>query len=103
MAAEKRAPLSWLRDTGAQRDVIDGLTPFARDWPTLWNECPRGDWLLGIATRLGVRHEALVVAAVSCANVAKELAGADPRVGNAFTDMLAVATRWTKGEADVAE
>ena len=48
---------TWLQESGAQRDVIDGLASFADDWEAMWNGCPRGDWLLGIAERLGVDHD----------------------------------------------
>ena len=43
-------PIAWLSAHDAQRDVIDGLARFTT-WESLWTECPRGDWLLGIAER----------------------------------------------------
>lgn len=92
-------PIAWLRANGAQSDVIDGLARHAADWPTLWRECPRGDWLLGIATRLGVGHVALVRAAIGCARVAQDLAVADAQLAQPFAQLLDVADRWTRGEA----
>lgn len=84
----------WLRDSGAQRDVIDGLARFGDDWAAMWIDCPRGDWLLGIAERVGVDHVALVRAAVACAELALDyVVPGEARV------VLDVATRWTKGEA----
>lgn len=93
------APIAWLRARGAQADVIDGLTRFAADWPTLWRECPRGDWLLGIAARLGVARADLVRAAIGCARVAADLAAADARVAQPFAHLLDVVDRWTRGDA----
>lgn len=62
-------PIPWLTAHEAQRDVLDGLARFAT-WESLWAECPRGDWLLAIAERIGVEHTHLVRAAVACARVA---------------------------------
>ncbi len=97
------APIAWLRAHGAQGDVIDGLTRFAADWPTLWRECPRGDWLLGIATKLGVGHADLVRAAIGSARVAQDLAAADAHVAQAFAHALDAADRWTRGDASDAD
>lgn len=96
-------PIAWLRANGAQADVIDGLTRFAADWPTLWRECPRGDWLLGIATRIGVAHIALVRAAIGCARVAEDLAVADARLAHPFAHLLDVADRWTREAASTED
>ncbi|MBN9168137.1 MAG: hypothetical protein J0I07_44825 [Myxococcales bacterium] len=68
-------PQEWLRSAGAQGDVIDGLARFG-DWATLYRECPRGDWLLAIAERLGVDHVALVRAAIADRGAASEVAEA---------------------------
>jgi len=91
---EIASPAEWLRRSGAQRDVIDGLGRFA-DWSALHRGCPRGDWLLGIAERLGAPHVALVRAAIGCARIADgdEEAAA----------VLDVAERWAGGRATVAE
>jgi hypothetical protein len=95
--ASRMHPLEWLRALGAQGDVIDGLARIGatRDWQTLWSECPRGDWLLGIAERLGVDHVALVRAAIGCARTAD--AGPDA------ARLLDVAERWTRGDAAASE
>lgn len=74
--------------------MIDGLARFT-EWETLWRECPRGDWLLGIAERLGAPHMALVRAAIACARVAD---GDEEAV-----TVLAVAERWTEGRATEAD
>lgn len=96
-------PIAWLRASGAQSDVIDGLARYASDWSTLWSECPRGDWLLGIAARLGVEHVLLVRAAVACAKVTSDLAHADARLAQPFSRVLDVADRWARGGAAADE
>lgn len=84
-------PIAWLSAHEAQKDVIDGLARFD-DWASLWNECPRGDWLLGIATRMGAEHTLLVRAAVACAKIADEP-----------PSELAVAEAWLEGKATADE
>lgn len=61
--------LSWLIAAGAQRDVVDWCRAHASTWGQLWSECPRGDWLLGIAARAGVERERVVNAAITCVPV----------------------------------
>jgi hypothetical protein len=85
------SPTAWLRSAGAQGDVVDGLARFD-DWRTLYEQCPRGDWLLGIAERLGVDHVALVRAAIGCARVAD--------LDEPAKRMLEVAERWADGQRD---
>ncbi|MBX3188058.1 MAG: hypothetical protein KF819_13635 [Labilithrix sp.] len=87
-------PLAWLESRGAQRDVLDGLRAIAGDWATLWRECPRGDWLLGIACRLDVDHRALVrAAALSARTSLDDFEG--PEAGR----VLDLADAWSRGEA----
>ena len=81
-------PIAWLSAHQAQRDVLDGLAAFS-NWATLWAECPRGDWLLGISARIGVEHTLLVRAAIACAKIPDEPA----------TESLAIADAWLAGEA----
>lgn len=88
------APADWLRRAGAQGDVIDALSRF-EDWRSLYTECPRGDWLLGIAERLGVDQVALVRAAIGCARVVEG--------DEASIAMLEIASRWTEGQASEAD
>jgi hypothetical protein len=93
-------PLAWLESQAAQTDVIEGLRPLASDWPTLWASCPRGDWLLGIAMRLGVDDRSLVRAAALSARTALDYAE-----GEAPARVLDAALGWCDGtasEADVA-
>lgn len=57
----------WLRAAGAQNDVVQWATPYGARWSDAWGECPRGDWLLAIAARVGVLGAPLVRAACDCA------------------------------------
>lgn len=104
--AVREDPITWLHAEGAQGDVIDGIralvgaAPPADRWPLLWATCPRGDWLLGLATRLGAPRVALVRGAIGCARIAvtEDDARADPLLRNGL-DLLALADRWTEGNA----
>ena len=88
------APVDWLRRAGAQGDVIDALARYP-DWATLWSECKRGDWMLGIAERIGAPHVELVRAAIACARIVDG--------GAEATRVLEVAERWTDGRATAPE
>ena len=89
---------TWLEESGAQRDVIDGLASFGDDWEAMWNACPRGDWLLGIAERVGVDHNALLRAAIGCAELALDYV-----VGDEARDVLRVASMWIEGSVSKLE
>lgn len=96
-------PIAWLRASGAQADVVDGLARIAQDWPTLWKECPRGDWLLGIAVKLGVDHASAVRAAIGCARVSADLVAGVPRIAHAFAQTLGAAERFASGANNTDE
>lgn len=83
-------PIAWLSAHEAQRDVLDGLARFTT-WEALWRECPRGDWLLGIAERISADHTHLVRAALACARIA------DPE--EQATRMLDVVDAWLADKA----
>ncbi len=63
---------TWLARLGAHRDVVDWAEPFGMDWERAWADCPRGDWLVGIAARRAVEPSALVRAACACARLARD-------------------------------
>lgn len=99
-------PLVWLRESGAQGDVIDGLRaivervpPGGGRWHGLWVGCPRGDWLLGIAVRLGVEPSFLVRAAIACARTAI----ADEAELASGRRVLEVTARWLDGLASIED
>lgn len=54
---------------GAHHDVVKWAEPFGDDWARAFRECPRGDWLLGLAARRGVDRRAVVRAACACARL----------------------------------
>ncbi|MBX3274728.1 MAG: hypothetical protein KF729_30960 [Sandaracinaceae bacterium] len=60
----------WLEAQGAHHDVVRWARPFGEDWPRAWDECPRGDWLLGVAARAGADGRAITRAACACARFA---------------------------------
>ena len=52
------APKSALKWAGTQDSPLEA-----------WRACPRGDWLLCLAVKLGVEHRAVVLAACTCAKL----------------------------------
>lgn len=56
---------AWLRREGASEDVSGWAAAFGADLPALWASCPRSDWMLAIAARLGVAPPRLREAARS--------------------------------------
>lgn len=94
MSSSLPDPLAWLARSGAQGDVLSGLARFKGDWPALYRDCPRGDWLLGIVTRLGVPHTMLVAAAVACARVALPLAEGDAAVAEPLARLIDATEGW---------
>lgn len=67
----------------------------------IWATCPRGDWLLYLATSLGVDRRGVVLAACDCAETTTpHLKGSTRWAAHAA---LEVARRWARGEATEAE
>lgn len=95
-------------------ELIDRLVELgargeAQDWAAathgtpeeLWSTCPRGDWLLCLATSLGADRRVVVSAACDCAETTTpHLTGSTRRAAGAA---LAVARRWARGEATEVE
>jgi len=78
--------------------VVEWAGPFGDDWARAWNECPRGDWLLGIAAKAGVDRARLVSAACACAGEALAYVPDDePRPGLAIDAAASWVTE--RGEA----
>lgn len=65
----------WLTGLGAQYDVVQFFEPYGSNWPKAWAELPRGDWMLGLATRLVDDVPALARAAAACARIALKQGG----------------------------
>lgn len=70
------------------------------DWVRAWRECPRGDWLLGLAARLGVERPKLVLAATAAARTALEPV---PPGAELIERALALAEAWARGHASLEE
>lgn len=84
----------WLEANGAHHDVVEWARPYGEDWERAYAECPRGDWLLGIAARRGVDRAAVVRAARACAELAKEYVPDRERRPH---EGLAAIDRWLAG------
>ena len=66
---------------------------------TAWDTCQRGDWMLWIASRLGIPRERLVLAACDCAELSlKYVTPEEPRPRIA----IATARRWALGRETIA-
>ncbi|MCA9599889.1 MAG: hypothetical protein KC776_41570 [Myxococcales bacterium] len=86
----------WLEGAGAHHDVVSWAEAYGADFRAAWDACPRGDWLLGIAARVGVERPRLVAAAASAARTALDCVPADElRPEHA----VSVAEAWARGEA----
>jgi hypothetical protein len=68
--ADDEALYAWLAREGAHNDFVEWARPFGADVGALWQACPRGDWLLALATRLRAPARSLVLAACGCAEAA---------------------------------
>lgn len=92
--------VAWLQRRGALRDVIEWADAHGGSWEAFWNDCPRGDWLLGVAARAGVPTDRVLRAALACVPVLEPyLPEREPAVPRA----LAWVQRVASGEAiDVA-
>ena len=106
MALEMALEVAALAPTFAEQLVVLRACPEARQWvgdkrlDVAWTECPRGDWLLWLAERVGVDRRTLVLAACDCARTVLHLVRADedrPRLA------IETAERWARGEATLEE
>ncbi len=80
--------------------LVEATPPGEDRWERLWSACPRGDWLLGIAVRLGAPHEALVRAAAACAQTVLE---PGDQAATAARGLLDLVRRWSEGAASAEE
>jgi hypothetical protein len=90
------------------RALLEGLgaCPEAIEWAgdrtpeQAWRECPRGDWLLWAAERVGVDRRLLVLAACDCAETALvHVPDGEERPRMA----IETARAWARGEATIEE
>ncbi len=71
------------------------------DARTAWEKCPRGDWLLWLAARVGVRREDVVLAACDCAETAAEHWTEDTALACVWA--IDAARRWARGKTGLEE
>ena len=57
----------WANKQGACEDGLEWIGD--RDAEAAWRECPRGDWMIWAAAKVGVQRRALVLAACACARL----------------------------------
>ncbi|MEZ4224935.1 MAG: hypothetical protein R3B13_28540 [Polyangiaceae bacterium] len=62
----------YLLRLGAHHDLVSWAQPYAGDFERAWRECPRGDWLLGVAVRSGLSARERMLAAAACARLGLE-------------------------------
>lgn len=86
---------SRLADLHACADAIAWVGD--RDLAAAWAECPRGDWMLWLASRMGVDRRLLVLAACDCARVVLPRGDARPR------HAIETAEAWARGEATIEQ
>jgi len=89
----------WLEREGASGDVVDWARPYGTEFELLWRECPRGDWLLALAVRLGAERTLLVRSACGCTRLAlAHLPEDEP--GQRLAGAIDAAEAWSAGELD---
>ena len=91
---------AWLRKAGAHHDVVQWAEGFGDDWQGAWEQCPRGDWLLGMAARLEVERHYLVEGACRCARLALLYVPEEERRPE---QALATAEAWCQRRAETLE
>jgi hypothetical protein len=85
-----------LQALGAQHDLVQWASPYGQDWNALFTACPRADWILGLAAKLGAKRESLALAAIGCTRVAL---GYLPEPNLVVEQALSVLEAWTRAEA----
>lgn len=90
----------WLARAGAHNDVVVWARAYGADWARAFGECPRGDWMLAVAARLGAEPRSLVLAAAACARTALD---AVPPGDTRVLAAIETAERWARGDATAEE
>jgi Imm-5 like putative immunity protein len=85
----------WLSAASASNDVVEWASTFGDDWQRAWRECPRADWLLAIAARLGIDTKLLVLAAAATARTSLD---AIPAHETRPLAAIEAAEAWARGE-----
>ncbi len=88
---------AWLEQHGAHHDVVEWARPYGEEWERAWRECPRGDWLLGLAARIGMDRVEIVRAAQACAALGLDYVPDEEARPRAALDAI---DRWLEGADD---
>jgi hypothetical protein len=81
-------------------EAVEWAEKFGSDWFAAWASCPRADWLMWFASRVGVDLQSLVLAACACAETALVyVITREDRPRQA----IEVARAWCRGEATITE
>jgi len=94
---------AWLRQQGASEDIAGWAEPFGDDLSTLWDACPRGDWLLAIAARLGISGAPITTAAIEVGRLALEVLPEDDDAHAAFEALPSASAHARTAAADALE
>jgi hypothetical protein len=89
---------TWLAQRHACWEALEWLQE--RDAATAWSECPRGDWLLWWAAKVGVERKVVVLAACACARLALPYVAAGEL--RPLKD-IETAEAWYSGEASLGD
>jgi hypothetical protein len=82
------------------REIAEWASGFGDNLERAWNECPRGDWLMGLAMALGVPVKELLPAVADLVSqVLPKLPAGEQRPEQA----LRAAERWARGESTGAD
>ncbi len=82
------------------REISSWVVDFRDDLERAWNACPNGDWLIGMATALGVPTKVLMPAVVALVTpVLSRIPEGEQRPAEA----LHTAERWAQGSSKGAE
>jgi hypothetical protein len=87
---------AWLAREGAHNDFVAWAEAYGGDVVALWQACPRGDWLLALASRLRAPGRLLVLAACRCAEGALDHL---PPEQAAVGECLEAIGAWAQGSA----
>lgn len=95
--------LEWLIESRAQHDVVEWSRNHAPSWVQFWSECPRGDWMLGIAARAGVPRDRVLSAALACVPVLEPyLPEGEPVIERALAHAAACVTSPSSAAPELA-
>lgn len=94
---------AWLRSEGASEDIAGWAEPFGDDLGALWQGCPRGDWLLAIAVRLGIDRAPIAEAAIEVGRLALDVLPEEDEAHRVIAALGALGDEARTAHADALE